>query len=149
MSIGKNIKKARLEKKITQKELARLIEKSERMIQKYEKDEVEPSIDILQLIGKALDINYINFLQNDDYYVFSSNNDEGLKVRKHITFSKNLIEDLLICISKEDEFFGYFIKEDDYNVIIDSLKVYLKNTVQIISHKNFEMLDEQKILGEK
>ena len=41
MSIGGNIRKYRKEKKITQKQLAELIDKNVRTIQKYENGEIE------------------------------------------------------------------------------------------------------------
>lgn len=46
MNIGTIIKSIRQEKGITQKTLAISLNKSERMIQKYESGEVAPSVDI-------------------------------------------------------------------------------------------------------
>ena len=56
MGLGENIKKYRKAKKITQSELAELIEKSLRMVQKYEANDVTPSLEIIGHIAKALDV---------------------------------------------------------------------------------------------
>lgn len=55
MKVAEQIKKLR-KGKITQKELAKKLHKSERMIQKYESGEVIPSVDILRKIAAALDV---------------------------------------------------------------------------------------------
>lgn len=56
MTIGDNIKKQRIIKKITQSELADIINKSLRMIQKYEANDVTPSLEIIEYIAKALEV---------------------------------------------------------------------------------------------
>lgn len=59
-SIGKNIKKYRKIKGLTQLELAKDINKTTRMIQKYESGEVTPSIKIIEDISKKLEVNLLN-----------------------------------------------------------------------------------------
>ncbi|HBI6990128.1 TPA: helix-turn-helix transcriptional regulator [Clostridium perfringens] len=60
LNIGENIKKRRKEKNMTQKELAKKLGKSTRMIQKYENSEVLPSLGVLNEISKILSIDYLN-----------------------------------------------------------------------------------------
>lgn len=54
MGIGENIKKFRKEKKLTQKQLGELINKGERTIQKYEKGDILPPIDVISEVAKVL-----------------------------------------------------------------------------------------------
>lgn len=56
MNIGDNIKKYRKQNKITQTELANKLNKSLRTIQKYENNDITPSISILNDIASALNI---------------------------------------------------------------------------------------------
>ena len=65
MNIGETIKKERKKKKLTQKELAIKIDKSIRMIQKYENGEVVPSFKILKQIGNVLNLPVEAFLSSE------------------------------------------------------------------------------------
>lgn len=56
MSIGKNIKKYRLENKITQTDLGKSIDRSLSVIQKYEAGDIIPSINVIEKIAKVLNI---------------------------------------------------------------------------------------------
>ena len=56
MSVGKNIKKYRKEKKMTQKELATLVGVNEVTIRSYEAEKYRPKIETIQKIAKALDV---------------------------------------------------------------------------------------------
>ncbi|EDK34954.1 helix-turn-helix domain-containing protein [Clostridium kluyveri] len=58
MTIGESIKYYRKNNKLTQETLANKINKSLRMVQKYESDEVTPSIEILNKIEDALCIKH-------------------------------------------------------------------------------------------
>lgn len=55
--IGNRIKIFRKNKGLTQKKLANQIDKSERMIQKYESGEITPSIEVCQIIANKLEVN--------------------------------------------------------------------------------------------
>lgn len=61
-NIGRNIKKLRRQRKITQKEFARQLEKAERTIQKYESGEINIPHDVLQQMGEVLDIPWFQLL---------------------------------------------------------------------------------------
>ena len=56
--IAANIKRKRKEKKISQKQLAELIDKTERTVQNYESGQTDFSMSIIEDIAIALDINF-------------------------------------------------------------------------------------------
>jgi transcriptional regulator with XRE-family HTH domain len=56
VSIGKRIKKLRLSKKLTQKQLGEKIGRSTESIKKYESGEITPPWTVLEDIAKALDV---------------------------------------------------------------------------------------------
>lgn len=58
INLGQRIKAARKKSCITQKELAKSLGKSERMIQKYESNEVHPSLDVISAISEALGVKF-------------------------------------------------------------------------------------------
>jgi len=62
LNIGDKIKENRKKAHITQKDLAKQIDKSERMVQKYESGEVTPSIDIIYKIANALNITFFQLI---------------------------------------------------------------------------------------
>lgn len=64
MSVGKNIRKHRKEKKLTQKQLASILGVSEGMISQYESKETL-KLDTIKKIAKALDINYFELLDDE------------------------------------------------------------------------------------
>lgn len=63
METGKLIKKLRIEKGMTQEELAELTELSARTIQRIENGEVDPRTYSLQMIAKALDVDISLFTE--------------------------------------------------------------------------------------
>ena len=66
MTLGERIKTARKRKGITQKRLSELINKGFSTVQKYEIDVIKPSIDILQQIALALDIDILELLHDEN-----------------------------------------------------------------------------------
>lgn len=56
MGIGDRIKELRKSKKVTQRELARKIHRSERIVQKYESGEVSPPWNAVERIAEALNV---------------------------------------------------------------------------------------------
>ena len=56
--IAKNLKRIRKERKLNQKQLAALLDKSERTIQNYEAGETDFSISMLKEIAMPLDIDW-------------------------------------------------------------------------------------------
>lgn len=63
--VGFNIKKYRKQKKITQKELGNLLDKSLSTIQKYESGEIEVTLDILMKISNLLDVDIYQILYEE------------------------------------------------------------------------------------
>ena len=67
-NIGTKIKELRKTNNMTQKQLAECLSKSERMIQKYESGDVQPSIKILKEISNKFktDIKYFLIIEEDE-----------------------------------------------------------------------------------
>lgn len=65
-NLGPRIKENRKRLKITQKEFAKLLGKSERMVQKYESNEVVPSIEVIKQIAAILNMDTYDLLINPD-----------------------------------------------------------------------------------
>lgn len=63
--VGFNIKRYRKQKKITQKELGDLLDKSLSTIQKYESGEIEVTLDILMKISNLLDVDIYQILYEE------------------------------------------------------------------------------------
>lgn len=72
MKIGDVIKRERKNNKLTQKQLAHMINKSERMVQKYENGEVIPSLDVLEQLSSGLKINRNVLIQALEFNLFAS-----------------------------------------------------------------------------
>lgn len=75
--IGSAIKKRRRQLKITQKEFAERLRKSERTIQKYESGEITMKIDLIKLVADELDIPWQELLEakTDEIGIVSSENE--------------------------------------------------------------------------
>lgn len=75
--IGNAIKKRRRQLKITQKEFAERLGKSERTIQKYESGEITMKIDLIKLVADELDIPWQELLEakTDEIGIVSSGNE--------------------------------------------------------------------------
>jgi transcriptional regulator with XRE-family HTH domain len=81
MNIGEYIKEKRLQKGMTQEELAAKTDISIRTIQRIENGEVDPRSYTLQMIAKELDIDFSIFMENvtnEDNEVLQVNNNNWL-----------------------------------------------------------------------
>ena len=65
METGRLIKELRIKKGMTQEELAEKTEVSARTIQRIENGEVDPRLYTLQMIAKALEVNYDMLIDNE------------------------------------------------------------------------------------
>jgi len=79
METGKLIKELRIKKGMTQEELADKTEVSARTIQRIENGDVDPRAYTLQMIAKALDVDFSLFVENEldekqESQKFDSNN---------------------------------------------------------------------------
>lgn len=96
MNIGDKLKLLRQSKKITQIELAKLLNKSVSTIQKYESNKVLPSINILQEISQKLNIDISYFTdQQQAYKVKGANNNKDKFNFDFITNDGIILEDEL------------------------------------------------------
>ena len=96
MGLGIEIKKARKKSKLTQKQLGELIGRSEVTIRKYEADDVTPSLEIIEEIANALEIQSYELL----------NYESSPYVRDTIEYKTNdLVEE------KAFEVFQYYYNE--------------------------------------
>lgn len=68
--IGEAIKKYRKQSKITQKQLATMIDKSESTVQKYESGEVEAPLSVLEQICSCLGLDISELLESDPHFDF-------------------------------------------------------------------------------
>lgn len=80
MKVGLKIKELRIKKGMTQEELAEKTELSARTIQRIENGEVDPRAYTLQMIAKALEVDYSMFTENE------SNKDEDLEADSERTW---------------------------------------------------------------
>lgn len=128
MKLGENIKIYRKRKKKTQKEMGDIIGKSVRMFQKYESNEVTPSLEVIDDIAKALDV------ERWDLIVGSK---EGKTRSEYREEAVNNILDDFITLAKR---FGYDIFEYfDNKYIISSLES--DNELIITKNELLEMCD--------
>jgi transcriptional regulator with XRE-family HTH domain len=115
MDIGNKIKEYRKKANLTQKELAKKIDKSERMVQKYESNDVIPSIDMIDKLVEALNISWGDLID-----------DERLK-KEFKTTEENVVE-----------------KSKVYKVYKDILKYTTSEFINYTLH-NFGYIDFNKI----
>ncbi|WP_340113504.1 helix-turn-helix domain-containing protein [Maribellus mangrovi] len=78
MNTGKRIKELRLKKGMTQEELAFKTEVSARTIQRIENGEVDPRAYTLQMIAKALDVDYSVLVESESF-----DSQEDLKIKNN------------------------------------------------------------------
>lgn len=137
MSIGNQIKKARKENRMTQKQLADKINKAFSSVQKYEMDIIQPPIDVIQDIANALGCTAAYLMgweetqnQIKDYVSSSGEWVERIKTKDGIitlpagfTEYKNLIQKL-----------GYLIELDD------SGQIWLKSEKKSIKISSDELI---------
>lgn len=125
MTVGDNIKRFRIIKKISRKELGDIIGKSQYSIKKYELGEVTPSLEVLEDIAKALDV------ERWDLLVGSK---EGKTRREYREETVNKTIDNFIILAKQ---FGFDIFEYGENKYIVSS---LESDNELLITKN-ELLD--------
>ncbi|AJH02173.1 hypothetical protein LF65_05666 [Clostridium beijerinckii] len=139
--IGKKIKEARKRMNMTQKDLAKKLNKSERMIQKYESSDVIPSMDLLKKIADILNMNlwafstdnlnlYNEYDQDDKEHIYKLYTDSTQieKILEYFDYSVETVDEPLgfskLSISDKD---GKRILLDAED--ITNLKESLKNTL--------------------
>lgn len=106
--IGTRIKEMRKSKKITQKQLAEILNKSESSIQKYESGEVEIPQSVLDEIAKALDTNLLYLFGYDAEKL----EDELNELHKDLTAKENESTELRL-FREQLEQLGYYFQMTD------------------------------------
>lgn len=138
--MGKAIKKARRNKKLTQKQLGEIIGKAESTIRKYENGGIEIPNSVLTEIGKALGVFFFKFTYDDNY--------SDKTVKKDTTY---FLEQKLTQIGYRiggDESEGYLwitypdgtleVTEDDLKELDDSSSSYLKFQLEELKEKKIK-----------
>ena len=141
MNIGKKIKKYRKLKKLTQKQLANQIEISETSIRRYERGERQPTVDVLNLIANALDIDTSELLVSPEDYSEDIRPFVPASLYKGKEYTDNLFDELL-SIEKQIRLY-----EDnaDFNSLINGFSNYIELLKNKIS--KIEEYHKQKELG--
>lgn len=141
MNIGKKIKKYRKLKKLTQKQLANQIEISEMSIRRYERGERQPTIDVLNLIANALDIDTSELLVSPEDYSEDIRPFVPASLYKGKEYTDNLFDELL-SIEKQ-------IRLYEDNADFNSLINCFSNYIQLLKDKieKTEEYHKQKKLG--
>ena len=76
MKIGTKIRKARVQKKMTQEELADLLDTTQKTISNFESDKTHPTLGQLAKLQEVLDLNIFNLLKEMGV-TFHQTNDTG------------------------------------------------------------------------
>lgn len=137
--IGLNIKKYRKERKLTQKQLADLIEKAESSIQKYESGSVEIPMSVLHQIAAILNISTFKLLEID-----SSENSKREKKQD----IESILTDLLREIGVDCEYVSYAIPPNDFefdNEKKECYEIIYNNEKFRISVDNFEEIEHSTL----
>lgn len=123
MDIGNNIKKLRKSKGLTQTQLAQKINKGLRMLQKYESNEVTPTLDILFQLGEIFDINPLLLIKPIEEI---SLEDLGLteELRK-----KDYLTEFIKELAKQEEV--SFTSDADIKEIAEAVKQFTRGKLLI------------------
>ena len=109
MTIGQYIKEKRIQKGMTQEELAANTDISIRTIQRIENDEVDPRIFTLQTIAAVLEISYdelITINKSDTIEEYTSNESIWIATIHFTSILLLVLPQLIIWIWKKDEIRG-------------------------------------------
>lgn len=136
MSISDNIKKIRKEKGLTQKDLAKGIGKSIRMVQKYEKGEVYPSIDILNNIADILEVTLNDFIDSKTEKINFNLDNFSIEVTPKINLDEKLISELIFSLVDNKELGFINLLDDDLKFITEYIKKNLIDVLNLIRQKN-------------
>lgn len=130
MNLGENIKKYRKQKGLTQKELASKVGVTASTITKYEKGDLQPNLDTIKEIAKALDISYVEII--DDNQVDLAQQTINKLVR-------SIVGDEIYTEVKIDQ-------EERLNEFIDYIKTLIQHDIDIEADIDALSYDDKKIL---
>jgi transcriptional regulator with XRE-family HTH domain len=126
METGKLIKELRIKKGMTQEELADKTEVSARTIQRIENGEVDPRAYTLQMIAKALEVDYNMFVENkpdEEQEIQQANANSWLGLLHISGFIPLVFPTVLIWNYKKDKIKG--MSEHYRDVISFQLKIWV------------------------
>ncbi|MDP4178046.1 MAG: helix-turn-helix domain-containing protein [Bacillota bacterium] len=124
MNVSENIKKYRKQKNITQKDLARILNKSERMVQKYESGEVTPNLDVLSEIANALGVGFFELANNTSIEIDVPKNIE----KDH----KNKLDSVVLSVEKKIAV-KEWVKNSSLKEILEEI---LNNNIELENLRN-------------
>lgn len=150
MTIGQYIKEKRIQKGMTQEELAAKTDISIRTIQRIENDEVDPRTFTLQTIASVLEITYNELVainKPEKREVYSSNDSIWIATIHFTSILLLVLPQLVIWIWKKDKIKGINIHAIDSINFQISMIGYILISIIIIPFKWFIGLPLMILLG--
>ncbi|WP_313961388.1 helix-turn-helix transcriptional regulator [uncultured Parvimonas sp.] len=113
MSFGKKIKTLREEKKLTQKELAKLLGTTSKTVSNYEAKDLRPrKMEMYEKLASIFDVNVNYLLTDEEYFILNSADNFGYKGAKD---AQSLVE------SMTGLFAGGELPEEDKDVLFEAI----------------------------
>ena len=113
--VAKNVKKYRKERGLTQKELGKKINKSLRMVQKYEANDVNPDLDMIENIAEALDISVYKLMYKPSGLTVGVSVKDTEQFKLLIDMMKDMLTDERIDKEVREEYYHRYLKEVEGN----------------------------------
>lgn len=140
MKFKENLKRIRKEKKLTQKQLAELLNKQEITVRKYESGEISPPLKVIEEIAKILDVS------NDELLTEKTDRESLKEWQEKISVKSNIqiklceyMESLgysTLFTEEANGDIGYMLITDRntfYKLPYDELNDFIKNITKYIS----------------
>lgn len=140
MKFKENLKRIRKEKKLTQKQLAELLNKQEITVRKYESGEISPPLKVIEEIAKILDVS------NDELLTEKTDRESLKEWQEKISVKSNIqiklceyMESLgysTLFTEEANGDIGYMLITDRntfYKLPYDELDDFIKNITKYIS----------------
>ncbi|MBE6064702.1 helix-turn-helix domain-containing protein [Clostridium cochlearium] len=137
MNIGEKIKEIRKSNKLTQAQLAKQINKSERMLQKYENGEVTPSFEIIEVIAAALGVKPYELMDFEELKKEVTTIEETEKLLNILGYDVKYhnLDDEHYEIEINSKDINMTISEQKYNQLKESIKFILDYELYKLSRK--------------
>ena len=143
LTIGDKIKAIRKENGLTQKEFAKKLNKSERMIQKYENSEVEPKLEILKEISIELDVSISDLINSN---ITDKNRFLSILKSKKITIQQ-LSKELEIPIDTINEYINNkeLVTKSEFETLYKITDYLGINSDYILNRTDFKFFEDHEI----
>lgn len=143
LTIGDKIKAIRKERGLTQKEFAKKLNKSERMIQKYENSEVEPKLEILKEICNKLNVDMADLIDSN---VIDKNRLFSIMKSKNITIEQ-LSKETEIPINILNQYINNkeLVTESDFEILYKITDYFGINSDYILNKTDFKFFEDDEI----